>query len=135
MDHSSVQRNLSIETDTVLVVDDDGLQCGEIVDFLNRQGIDAVSENNGFAAYHRIKNIRPRVVVMDMKMPGLDGLHLSRLVKKLDNAPKVILMSGFPEYIYRAHAEDTDIFAVFEKPVPLAILVRFINDALNRLAD
>ena len=116
----------------VLVVDDDGLQCGEIVDFLTRQGIEVASEDNGFAAYHRIKNTRPRVVVMDMKMPGLDGLQVSRLVKKLEDPPQVILMSGYPEYIYRAHAEDTDIFAVIEKPVPLAVLMRFVNEALNQ---
>ncbi len=64
----------------VLVVDDDHLQRGEIVDILTRQGIDVSAADNGFAAVHEIKNSRPRVVVMDMKMPGLDGLHVARLV-------------------------------------------------------
>ena len=132
MDTSSARQNISADAGTVLVVDDDGLQRGEIVDFLTRQGMDVVSEDNGFAAYHHIKNTRPRVVVMDMKMPGLDGLHLSRLVRKLDRPPQVILMSGYPEYIYRAHAEDIDIFAVIEKPMPLAVLLRFITEALNQ---
>jgi DNA-binding NtrC family response regulator len=122
------------ETVDVLVVDDDALQRGEIVDFLTRQGIDVMGEENGFAAIHRIKSARPKVVVMDMKMPGLDGLHVSRLVSKLEDPPKVILMSGYPEYVYRAHAEEAEVFAVLEKPVPLAALVRFVNDALNQPA-
>ncbi len=132
MDNLSTRQNDSIGAGMVLVVDDDGLQRGEIVDFLTRQGMEVASEDNGFAAYHHIKNTHPRVVVMDMKMPGLDGLHVSRLVTKLDDPPQVILMSGYPEYIYRAHAEDTDIFAVIEKPVPLAVLMRFVKEALNQ---
>ena len=72
---------------------------------------------------------------MDMKMPGLDGLQVSRLVKNLEHPPRVILVSGYPEYIYRAHAEDAEIFAVLEKPVPLAALVRFVNDALKQPTD
>jgi len=122
------------ETAQVLVVDDDSLQRGEIVDFLTRQGIEVEAEGNGFAAIHRIKSLRPKVVVMDMKMPGLDGLHVSRLVSRLDHPPKVILMSGYPEYVYRAHAEEAEVFAVLEKPVPLAALVRFVNDALSQSA-
>ena len=119
----------------VLVVDDDPLQCGEIVDFLARQGIAVVSENNGFAAFHQIRKAHPTVVVMDMKMPGLDGIHVSRLVGKLDVRPKVILMSGYPDYVYKAHQEDTDIFAVIEKPVPLAALARFITEALRQSGE
>lgn len=114
----------------VLVVDDDPLQRGEIVEFISRQGIQVIAEDNGFAAYHRIKKSEPQVVVMDMKMPGLDGIHVSRLVKNLNFKPKVILMSGYPDYVYKAHQEDANIFAVIEKPVPLRALARFINEAL-----
>ena len=115
----------------VLVVDDDPLQQGEITEFLTRRGIDVIVADNGFAAFHEIKNTRPAVVVMDMKMPGLDGIHVSRLVSKLDYQPKGILMSGYPEYIYKAHQEDASIFAVIEKPVPLKALARFVTEALG----
>ncbi|HEX9810128.1 MAG TPA: response regulator [Alphaproteobacteria bacterium] len=119
----------------VLVVDDDPLQRGEIVEFLQRQGIDVMSEDNGFAAFHQIRKCRPRVVVMDMKMPGLDGIHVSRLIRKMDYRPKVILVSGFPEYVYRAHQEDSNVFAVIEKPIPLNALARFIAEALEQRAE
>lgn len=118
---------------TVLVVDDDPLQRGEIADFLRRRGVEVICADNGFAAYHEIRNMHPAVVVMDMKMPGLDGIHISRLVSRLDRRPKVILMSGYPEYVYKTHQAETDIFAVIEKPVPLAALSRFIDQALKDL--
>lgn len=118
----------------VLVVDDDPLQRNEIVEFLSRQGMDVIAEDNGFAAFHRIRKVLPGVVVMDMKMPGLDGLHVSRLVRKLEIRPKVILMSGYPDHIYKAHQEETDVFAIIEKPVPLKALARFIASALGSRA-
>ncbi|MDX1483535.1 MAG: response regulator [Alphaproteobacteria bacterium] len=117
---------------TVLVVDDDELQRGEIVDFLSRQGLNVLAEENGFAAVHTVRNTKARVVVLDMKMPGLDGLQVSRLLSRLEDPPQVILMSGYPEYVYRAHAEQSDVFAVLEKPVPLAALMRFVSDALKQ---
>ncbi|HEU0070611.1 MAG TPA: response regulator [Alphaproteobacteria bacterium] len=116
----------------VLVVDDDPLQRSEIVDFLIRQGIAVVSAQNGFAAVHEIRRLRPAVVVMDMKMPGLDGIHVARLIQDMQSKPKVILVSGFPEYVYRAHQEDLGVFAIVEKPVPLAVLARFIREALAK---
>lgn len=116
----------------MLVVDDDPLQRNEIVEFLKNQGVHQVlSEDNGFAAFHQIKKSEPRVVVMDMKMPGLDEIHVSRLVSNLEFQPKVILMSGYPDYVYKAHQEDANIFAVIEKPVPLKALARFIAEALD----
>lgn len=127
----SLESKRPAASSAVLVVDDDPLQRNEIVDFLMRQGIEVMSEDNGFAAFHQIKKSEPRVVVMDMKMPGLDGIHVSRLVSNLDFQPKVILMSGYPDYVYKAHQEDANVFAVIEKPVPLKVLARFIAEALG----
>lgn len=122
----------SVTYQPVLVVDDDPLQRSEIVDFLSRQGITVLSAQNGFAAVHEIRRAQPAVVVMDMKMPGLDGIHVARLIHDLESKPKVILVSGFPEYIYRAHQEDLGVFAIVEKPIPLAVLARFIREALTK---
>jgi DNA-binding NtrC family response regulator len=116
----------------VLVVDDDPLQRGEIVEFLSRCGFDVISEENGFAAYHQIKKLRPRVIVLDLKLPGIDGVHLSRLVSAMDYEPRVILMSGYPEFMYKAQRDDTSVFAILEKPLPLGILGQFVTEAFDQ---
>jgi CheY-like chemotaxis protein len=122
---------VSTGTASVVVVDDDPLQRNEIIEYLMRAGISVSAAPNGFAAMHEIRKLSPRVVVMDMKMPGLDGIHVARLIEGLDPRPKVILVSGYPEYVYRAHQEDLGVFAVIEKPVPLKSLLRFILAALK----
>lgn len=116
---------------TVVVVEDDPLQRDEIVDFLVREGLHVTAAPNGFAAMHEIRKRSPRVVVMDIHMPGLDGIHVARLLEGVEPRPKVILVSGHPEYMYRAHQEDIGAFAVIEKPVPLKVLARFIRDAMR----
>lgn len=116
---------------TVVVVDDDPLQRNEIVDFLVREGLDVTAASNGFAAMHEIRHRSPRVVVMDINMPGLDGIHVARLLEGVQPRPKVILVSGYPEHMYRAYQEDIGAFAVIEKPVALKVLARFIWDALR----
>ncbi|HET9148871.1 MAG TPA: response regulator [Alphaproteobacteria bacterium] len=116
---------------TVVVVDDDPLQRDEIVDFLVHEGLDVTAVSNGFAAVHEIRKRSPRVVVMDINMPGLDGIHVARLLEGVQPRPKLILVSGYPEYMYRAHQEDIGAFAVIGKPVALKALARFVRDALR----
>ena len=121
----------SAGSSSVVVVDDDPLQRNEITEYLMRAGISVSSAPNGFAAMHEIRKLSPRVVVMDLKMPGLDGIHVARLIEGLDPRPKVILVSGYPEYVVRAHQEDLGVVAVIEKPVPLKNLLRYITEALK----
>ena len=73
---------------TVLVVDDDPIQTGQIAMFLQSQGIDVTTENNGYAAVNSIKRIRPAIVVMDVRMPGLDGIEAAKIIANLQPKPK-----------------------------------------------
>lgn len=116
---------------TVLVVDDDPIQTGQIAMFLQSQGIEVLTENNGYAAVNSIKRLAPAIVVMDVRMPGLDGIEASTLIAGLNPKPRVILMSGYPESVFAANRRHTDVFAVIEKPIPLPTLLQFIRRALG----
>lgn len=115
----------------VLIVDDDREQAEQIASFLSRFGISVVQEDNGFAAVNTMRRLKPAVVVMDVRMPGLDGINAARLAANLDYDPKIILMSGYADQVKRATEENLQVFAVVDKPLPLRVLVRFIQGALN----
>lgn len=117
---------------SVVVVDDDPLQRNEIADFLAQSGISAAAVANGFAAMHEIRKSAPRVVVMDIKLPGLDGIHVTRLIEGLMPRPRVILVSGYPEHVRRANQEALGVTAVLGKPLSLKTLRDLILKALNR---
>ncbi len=111
----------------VMIVDDDREQAEQIASFLSRFGISVVQEDNGFAAVNTMRREKPAVVIMDVRMPGLDGIKAANL----DYKPKIILMSGYADQVKRATEEGLDVFAVVDKPLPLRVLVRFVQNALN----
>jgi len=116
---------------TVLVVDDDREQAEQIGTFLAKFGLSVILEDNGFAAVNTIKRVQPAVVVMDVRMPGLDGIKAAQLAGGSERKAKIILMSGYADQIKRASEEDLDIFAVLDKPLALRVLVRHIQAALH----
>lgn len=120
---------------SVLVVEDDYLQREEIVEVLTHSGMRVASAANGFAAMHQIRRARPAVVVLDLNMPGLDGLQVARLIHSLDRRPQIILVSGYSGHISQAHQEDLGVFAIVEKPIPFPVLTRFIREAMGHRMD
>lgn len=115
----------------VMIVDDDREQAHQIASFLSRFGIAVTQEDNGFAAVNTMRRDKPSVVIMDVRMPGLDGIKAAQLAANLDYRPKIILMSGYADQVKRATEEGLDVFAVVDKPLPLRVLVRFVQNALN----
>jgi CheY-like chemotaxis protein len=116
---------------TVLVVEDDFLQREEMVHVLTRQGMRVVTAQNGFAAMHQVRRARPAVVVLDLNLPGLDGIQVARLIQDQSFPPKLILVSGYPKHISRAHQEDLGAFAIVEKPIMFPVLTRFVHEAMG----
>ena len=45
---------------------------------------------------------KPAVVIMDVRMPGLDGIKAAQLAANLDYKPKIILMSGYADQVRRS---------------------------------
>ena len=125
--------NVTGQQPLVMIVDDDLEQADQIATFLSRFGIAVVKEDNGFAAVNTMRRDKPSVVIMDVRMPGLDGIKAAQLAANLDYKPKIILMSGYADQVKRATEEGLDVFAVVDKPLPLRVLVRFVQNALNDL--
>jgi len=83
----------------ILVVDDDGDLRTLIADFLRANGLRVESAANGEEMDARIAGERPDLIVLDLMMPGEDGLSILRRVRK-PGGPAVIMLS--------AMGEDTD---------------------------
>ena len=116
---------------TILIVDDDREQAEQIGTFLSKFGMAVLLEDNGFAAVNTIRRVQPAVVLMDVRMPGLDGIKAAQLTSGPQSKAKIILMSGYADQIKRASEEELDVFAVLDKPLALRVLVRFIQAALH----
>ena len=90
----------------VLVADDQGMVRSGFSILLNAQpDIEVVGEAvNGQEAVTRAAELRPDVILMDVRMPVLDGLAATRQITATDGAPKVLVLTTFDldDYVYEA---------------------------------
>lgn len=86
----------------VLLVEDELLLRMSVARGLERQGWRVRQAADGEAALARLQQERPSVLVSDIRMPGLDGIGLTRAARTLHAGLPVLLMSGFADEAARA---------------------------------
>jgi DNA-binding NtrC family response regulator len=68
------------------------------------------------------------LVLTDVRMPGMDGLHLAKLIHQMDSEVRLIFMSGFE--ISDDNIKETQIGEFIKKPIHIAELVNVIKNSL-----
>jgi DNA-binding NarL/FixJ family response regulator len=116
---------------TVLIVDDQALVRGGFRAILGAQrDIEVVGEaTDGRQALELARTLRPDVVLMDIRMPGLDGLEATRQMLAGDGSTRVLMLTTFgeDEYVYEAMKHGASGFLLKDiRPEQLADAVRVI---------
>jgi DNA-binding NarL/FixJ family response regulator len=120
----------------VLIADDQTLVRGGFRMILTRAGIEVVGEAaDGLEAVTAARRLRPDVVLMDIRMPGIDGLEAARRVLAGDPACRVLMLTTFDldRYVYAALAAGASGFLLKDvTPEHLVASVRLVatGDAL-----
>jgi DNA-binding NarL/FixJ family response regulator len=90
----------------VVVVDDEPMVCAHLRTILGSDpGIEVVDEaHDGAAGVEAVVRSRPDVVLMDLRMPGVDGITAIERISKLDSPPVVVVLTTFDadQYVLRA---------------------------------
>lgn len=100
----------------------------------NSYGFEFVGEaGDGERAYPMILKSKPDILLTDVKMPFMDGLELSRLVKKALPKTKIIILSGYDEFDYAKEAIKIGVSEYLLKPVTSVNLVEALKKAGERI--
>jgi DNA-binding NarL/FixJ family response regulator len=115
----------------VLIADDQTLVRGGFRFILEAQpDIEVVGEaTDGRAALDQARALRPDVVLMDIRMPGLDGIEATRRLTQVPQAPRVLVLTTFDldEYVYDAVKAGAAGFLLKDvRPEQLAEAVRTV---------
>lgn len=79
----------------VLVIDDDEIMRVTCRQILGKGGFYVETFDNGTAGIERLRELRPQVLLLDLKMPGLDGFEVMEIVRKLDADIIIVVITGY----------------------------------------
>ncbi|WP_418904335.1 ANTAR domain-containing response regulator [Brevibacterium antiquum] len=125
----------SVPVRRVVVAEDEAVIRLDIVEMLREVGYDVVGEAaDGESAIRLAEELRPDLVVMDIKMPILDGISAAERIAKARIAP-VILLTAFSQKELVERARDAGAMAYVVKPFTAADLIPALEIALSRHAE
>jgi DNA-binding response OmpR family regulator len=115
----------------VLIIDDDVAMTDLMRLMLNRESFDVVTANSGEDGIEAVIRHRPDVIVLDLLMPGEDGWHICKKIRKSSQVPILILsalnMPGLASRVFDAGADEFLI-----KPVSAGVLVAYLRKLTRR---
>lgn len=121
---------MGAEKKKILIVDDEV----EIVDFLarflQRLGVVAIKASNAQDALKKFNEERPDSVFLDIQMPDKDGITVLKEIKKVDDAVKVIMITGKDDKELQAKAKKYGALDYITKPLDLSELSNKINNCI-----
>ena len=116
----------------VLIVDDESLIRMDLRDIIESCGHEVVAEGtNGVEALALCKKHKPDIILMDVKMPELDGIEAARPIGFHHEAP-VVLLTSYSQQDLIDKARDSGVYGYLIKPVREEQLVPTLEMALGR---
>ena len=120
---------------TVVIAEDEAIVRLDLREILEEQGFDVVGETGrGDEAVALAKEHQPDLVILDIKMPGLDGLSAARDIN-VDRKSAVLILTAFSQRNLIEEARDAGALAYLVKPFQQEELLPAIEVALGRFAE
>jgi DNA-binding NtrC family response regulator len=116
----------------VLLVDDEGGFTASLSRVLTRRGFDVEVSSDGLSGLARIVQGDFDVVVLDVKMPGMNGIQVLSEIGRLSLPTRVILLTGHFSLPDEEKTLKSGAFAYLLKPYPILKLVDLIENAATR---
>ncbi|HEV8676635.1 MAG TPA: response regulator [Methylomirabilota bacterium] len=112
----------------ILVVDDDAAIIATFKSILHGEGFDVATATDGTQAVARARREHFDVILLDLVMPGMDGLVTLRELRQVVPDTRVVILSAYIEPDREAEAFRLGAVAVLPKPPELQKLLRFLHE-------
>jgi len=112
----------------VLIVDDNTSLCKSMSFILKRKGYAVTTAKDGYNAIKRVKERSFDMILMDIKMPHLNGVETFRRIKKIRPEAKVMMMTAYAVENLVQDALREGVYGVIHKPLAIEKLVDLIGN-------
>ena len=116
---------------TILIVDDEPSILQTLSGLLSDEGFEVLTAANGYEALKRIDAESPDLVLLDIWMPGIDGIETLQEIKRENPHIQVIIITGHGTIETAVKATKLGAFDLIEKPLSIDKVIVAINNALN----
>ena len=120
--------------DTLLIIDDDRTNCRLIKAIFSAEGMEVAAAHDGQAGIDRVITDPPDVLLLDLRMPGLDGLEVLAKLKQEVPALPVVMLTGHQDVKSAVRATQLGAFDYVTKPFINEELIVVVRRALQTRA-
>jgi DNA-binding NtrC family response regulator len=121
-----------MEDFSVLLVDDEVEFLDVLMKRLKKRKLKLVAANSGEEALRLVRENPVDVAVLDVKMPGMDGITVLREIKKINPSIEVIMLTGHANVEVALEGMELGAFDYLMKPVDIDELMYKIQDAYKK---
>lgn len=115
----------------VLIVDDEITIIESLKGILSDDGFEVMHAFNGYEALKKIEAGSPDIVLLDIWMPGMDGIETLKEIKKITPSLPVVMITGHGTIESAVDATKSGAYDFLEKPLSIDKVMVTINNALN----
>ena len=123
---------------SVLIVDDNEINRELLADYLNTLGFVVTAAHDGLTALDALTRVRPEVIIMDVQMPGMDGLEVTRRVRQLADpvlaATPIVGLTAMALRDDSARCLAAGMSAYRTKPFPIRSLPALLTELTRNIA-
>lgn len=119
-------------TKSILVVDDEADACHNMADILGEFGYDVDVAYDGYSALALVERKSYDAALLDLKMPGMDGLTLYRKLKEVSADTAAVIVTAYTSKSIATEALELGALQVFPKPVDMPRLIGMLAQTLDR---
>jgi DNA-binding NtrC family response regulator len=128
----AVEEKKSLNDFNVMLVDDEGEFLDTLVKRLKKRNLNAIGVRSGEEALTTLKNSPVDVVVLDVKMPGMDGIETLKQIKKVSPLVEVIMLTGHANMEVAIEGMELGAFDYLMKPMEIDELLYKLQDAYKK---
>lgn len=115
----------------ILIVDDEITIIESLKGILSDDGFEVIHAFNGYEALKKIETESPDIVLLDIWMPGMDGIETLKEIKKIAPSLPVVMITGHGTIESAVDATKSGAYDFLEKPLSIDKIMVTINNALN----
>jgi CheY-like chemotaxis protein len=111
----------------ILVIDDDRMNCDLLQAVLTRHGYQVLSSTSGIEGLTLFRKHVPRITILDLRMPEMDGLTVLKEIRAVDPHAPVIILGGGATEVQENQARGLRVTDFIRKGLSLDVLVECVN--------